>query len=64
MDYAASGPRIESTAAALLGVNLWIAMSRGELLVRNAAAKILEQKSTPMNLHPEVLSTVQHMTRK
>jgi hypothetical protein len=59
MDYAASGPRIESTAASLLGADPPTTAWRGEHLVRNAAAKVLGQKSTPMNLHPEVLSAVQ-----
>jgi hypothetical protein len=59
MDYAPSGPGIKSTAAALLGVDSWTATPRGEFLVRNTAAKVLGQKSTYMNLHPEVLSTVQ-----
>src|SRR5262245_32129575 len=59
MAYAPPGPRIKSMAATLLGVDSWTATPRGEFLVRNAAEKVLGQKSTSMNLHPEVLNTVQ-----
>src|SRR5688572_24736379 len=59
MDYAPSGPRIESTTASLLGVAPWTTASRGKFLVSSATAKILGQKSTSMNLHTEALSTAQ-----